>query len=340
MDNNNQTLSNDHKLILKYTIEVYIEEGEPISSQYLVDCFNLGFSSAKVRYLMSDLETFGYLEKTHSSSGRIPSLKGYEYYARFLTTKDVHKLKEKMKDIFARRRVSIDDTIKEVAELIANTVGATLITTESNEDATLKLLQLVPISRTEGTIIIVNSYGEAASNTILIDPDKFSINDLRIAVRIFNERLIDTPLINLSSAAKALSPILAEHIKNYETVIEEFTNQIFEFDFKSKNMVYGKDNIILASDISRPDLLKILHIIENNSIWETIEQEIDEDENIKIAICSDHSSFITKKIDNSKIKEVSLVGSNRMDYAKGITALELFEELFTPNGDENNENEE
>lgn len=321
-------VTEDQKLILKYTIELYIETGLPISSQSIIDRYDVGFSSAKVRYLMNDLEEKGFLEKTHISSGRVPSIKGYDFYARYLTKDDIEQLKSKMKDIFAKRRVSIDKTITEVADLLADAVGVTLITTETNENATLKHLQLVPISENEGTIILVNSYGETTSKIIKIDLEKVSMNDLRIAIRIFKERLIDTPLIKLVESANALKPILASSIKNYEALLEEFATQIFEFQFVNKNTIYGKDNIILANEISRPDLLKILDTIENRSIWETIESDMDDNENLKIAICDDHSTFITKKIENAKFKEISLVGSNRMNYAKGITALELFDELI------------
>nr|WP_307934947.1 hypothetical protein [Mycoplasmopsis bovis] len=60
-------LTNDLKTILKYTVEMFIEDGTPVSSQALIENFKLNFSSAKVRYLMNDLEKFGFLEKTHTS---------------------------------------------------------------------------------------------------------------------------------------------------------------------------------------------------------------------------------------------------------------------------------
>lgn len=336
----NEIKKEDEKIVLKLTIDLYIQLGQPVSSQALIENFHLKFSSAKIRSLMNKLENKGFLEKTHLSSGRIPSAKGYNYYARFLTKNDVTRLKEKMKDVFAKRRVSIDQTIKEVANIIADTIGVTLVATESNSDAALILLQLVPINDYQGTIVLVDSYGGTTSKIITIDPEKVTMNDMRIAMRIFKERLTNVPLCKLVEAANALKPILAESIKNYEALLESFTNQVFEFHFNNKNIIYGKDNIILADDISRADLLKILDRIENKSIWETIESDLNEEENVKIAICDDHSSFIAKKIENAKIKEISLVGANRMDYAKGITALELLEELLTNNPENGNEKED
>ena len=42
--------------------------------------YNLSYSSATIRNDMMELENMGMLEKTHTSSGRVPSAKGYRYY--------------------------------------------------------------------------------------------------------------------------------------------------------------------------------------------------------------------------------------------------------------------
>ena len=42
---------------------------------------------------MAQLEDLGYLEKTHTSSGRVPSEKGYKYYVEHLVTRDQDVLK-------------------------------------------------------------------------------------------------------------------------------------------------------------------------------------------------------------------------------------------------------
>ncbi|ADN68926.1 heat-inducible transcriptional repressor HrcA [Mycoplasmopsis fermentans] len=325
----NINLNDEKKKILKYVIESYIEEGIPIGSQLLVDKYKLNISSSKVRYILNEFEEAGLLEKTHTSSGRIPSNLGYNYYVKNLVNKDSNILYEKLKDIFARRRVSIDQTVKEAAKTICETVGITLVTSESNEDATLKSIQLVPLNTAEATVILVTSYGEVTSKTITIDLNLVTMSDLKIAIRIFKERLIDVPILKLKSTAEALTPILADTIKNYESILQSFVTNVFDFQIKNENVIYGKDNIILADDISRQDLSKILHLIETKSIWQTIESEIDEDENIKIAICDDHSTFISKKLETqSKIKEIALVGTSRMDYEKGFSALKALEEFI------------
>jgi len=82
--------------LLKEIVETYIQTFRPVGSSSLVDKFKV--SSATIRNDMAYLESLGYLEKTHTSSGRIPSEAGYKYYVdnlmkpKELTGEEVLKL--------------------------------------------------------------------------------------------------------------------------------------------------------------------------------------------------------------------------------------------------------
>ena len=73
-------LSEREKLVLNAIIDFYLTYGETIGSRTLVKKYNIELSSATIRNVMSDLEDAGFIEKTHSSSGRIPTDLGYKYY--------------------------------------------------------------------------------------------------------------------------------------------------------------------------------------------------------------------------------------------------------------------
>ena len=65
--------------ILKLIVEDFIQTATPVGSKYLIEKYDLPYSSATVRNEMFYLEKEGYIEKTHTSSGRVPSAKGYKY---------------------------------------------------------------------------------------------------------------------------------------------------------------------------------------------------------------------------------------------------------------------
>ena len=88
-------IGNRQSEILKIIVEEYIKTAKPVGSKAI--CDSLDCSSATIRNEMSLLEDIGYLEKTHTSSGRIPSEKGYRYYVdNLMKPKEVRALKRNM----------------------------------------------------------------------------------------------------------------------------------------------------------------------------------------------------------------------------------------------------
>ena len=67
-------LNDRKKRVLQAIVEEYVNTAEPVSSKSLIEKENLQYSSATIRNEMAELEKIGYLEKTHTSSGRIPSI--------------------------------------------------------------------------------------------------------------------------------------------------------------------------------------------------------------------------------------------------------------------------
>ena len=81
-------LNDRKKEILQAIIEEYIQTAEPVSSNAIVQKYNLDYSSATVRNEMADLEKLGFLDKPHTSAGRVPSAKGYRFYVDELLKED------------------------------------------------------------------------------------------------------------------------------------------------------------------------------------------------------------------------------------------------------------
>ena len=100
------------KMILQAIVNSYVEICEPIGSKYLVDKYNLNLSSATVRNVMSWLEEEGYLEKPHTSAGRVPSDRGYRAYVNNLSF--LPQVPQKKQEEF---RDYLDQRIDEASEL-------------------------------------------------------------------------------------------------------------------------------------------------------------------------------------------------------------------------------
>ena len=123
-------LEQRQRQVLQAIIEEYINTAEPVSSGTIVESYNLGCSSATIRNDMAELERLGYIEKTHTSSGRVPSAKGYRFYVDELLNDEKisldeiqfikSKLETKVNEIEDLTKIATD-TISEITILLAQT---------------------------------------------------------------------------------------------------------------------------------------------------------------------------------------------------------------------------
>lgn len=77
--------------ILNLVVETYIKETKPISSTHLCEKYNLHYSSATIRNVMESLEKKGFLSHIHTSSGRVPTTKGFKQYVECLKKEEMVK---------------------------------------------------------------------------------------------------------------------------------------------------------------------------------------------------------------------------------------------------------
>src|SRR3990172_7404815 len=77
-------LSERERLILHAVVHTYITSAEPVGSRAIVRRLGLDLSPATVRNVMGDLEESGVLQQLHTSSGRVPTDRGYRYYVDYL----------------------------------------------------------------------------------------------------------------------------------------------------------------------------------------------------------------------------------------------------------------
>lgn len=88
--------------------------------------------------------------------------------------------------------------------------------------------------------------------------------------------------------------------------------------------------MILSKNISREELVDLLDLIEKHSVWSTIENNLDEDNKIKLDFSRENLNIISKKIDfenDKNIKEISIMGPKNIDIDETLEALEMLEKI-------------
>lgn len=111
--------------ILRAIIQEYTETGEPVGSEILEKKFKLGVSPATVRNEMVILAKKGYLKKTHFSSGRVPSAKGFRFYiSHLMKPKDLSTTDEvSYKNSIWDERSKIHRLLQQATKVLAQKTG-------------------------------------------------------------------------------------------------------------------------------------------------------------------------------------------------------------------------
>ncbi|MFO7264957.1 MAG: heat-inducible transcriptional repressor HrcA [Limnochordales bacterium] len=148
--------------VLRALTDDYIETAEPVGSRHLVRKFQLGVSPATVRNEMADLEEAGYLHQPHTSSGRIPSDKGYRYYVDELMDRwepGESERAEVMRRVRAARR-AVEEVIHEAARLLAETTNyASLVAAPRMAASLFRHIELVPLDPNHVLAVVVSDPG-------------------------------------------------------------------------------------------------------------------------------------------------------------------------------------
>src|ERR1700751_3341248 len=74
-------LSERQKAVLRRVVEEFVGTGEPVGSKTLVERSDLRVSPSTVRAELAELENLGLLTHPHTSAGRVPTERGYRYFA-------------------------------------------------------------------------------------------------------------------------------------------------------------------------------------------------------------------------------------------------------------------
>ena len=323
-------LSNRQTELLKIIVETYIKDVKPIGSKSI--CQKLRCSSATVRNDMGILEENGLIEKTHISSGRIPSEKGYRYYVdhimkpKELNGEDMLKLQT----IFKNNSLVLDDYITKSMEIISEMTNyTTIVLGKSSKDNHITKVEVIPISDQALVAVVITDKGHVEHKNIYIE-ERVSVEDVRQTVDIINKLIVGTPIDEVSSKLEfEVKPVIERYVKQHEVLYNAFYNAFNEFT-ESNVTVKGARNILMQPEFD--DTSKMREILSKFEDKEMIQNIKEEDNGIKIYIGSENefsddvTVIKTKYSYNGEEGTIALIGPKRMEYDRVMTLLNYIKE--------------
>lgn len=323
-------VSERQKELLKLIVEEYIKTAKPIGSKSLCDM--LKCSSATIRNEMSILEELELLEKTHISSGRIPSEKGYRYYVdnimkpKELTGEDMLKLQT----IFHNKSLMLTDAIVKSMEIISDLTNYTsIVLGNSSKDNMISKVEVIPISENDLVAIVVTDKGHVENRNITIE-EKVSVTEIKQTVDLINKFIIGTPIDEVSMKLEIeVKPQIANSVKQQKAIFDALYNVFNEFRDDSVR-VNRASNILNQPEFENLDKVKsILNKFEDKTLIKKIKEE---DNGINVYIGSesefddDVAIIKTKYSVNGEEGTIALIGPKRMEYDRVTTLLNYIKE--------------
>jgi len=187
----NETLNEREQTILQAVVQCYITTAEPVGSRTIVKRYSLELSPATVRNVMSDLEELGYLQQLHTSSGRVPTDKGYRYFVNYLMRVQELSLSERNRidhELSARLR-DADEVLRQTSQLLALITHQTGIVKAPDERSVeVRHIEVVEVASNRGAVLVADNYGRV--HTVMMPLDApVQTEDLVKLNRFLNDHL-------------------------------------------------------------------------------------------------------------------------------------------------------
>ena len=210
-------ISEREKLVLNAIVDYYLTVGDTIGSRTLVKKYGIELSSATIRNVMADLEDMGFIEKTHTSSGRIPTDMGYKYYLTELlkVEKITQEEIENINNVYNRRVDELENILKQTSTLLSKLTNYAGIAVEPKPDNT-------KVDRVE--LVYIDEYLIMA--VIVMEDRRVKTKNIHLPYPITKDE-VDKKVVELN-----------DKIKNNEIAI----NDIEKFFAESSDIIYEHDD--------------------------------------------------------------------------------------------------
>ena len=162
------------RLILKEIVDRYIRFHEPVSSRMILEDYGLEVSSATVRNDMNDLEEASFIAKPYSSSGRIPTVRGYQFFVEWLLDLSELSREERVEivEAYEMQQLDVEQTMRQTAFLLGNMTGCTgFVIPPRPAETKLERVVMFKVAHRLAFLLIVSDIGIVEHGYVTLEED-------------------------------------------------------------------------------------------------------------------------------------------------------------------------
>ncbi len=332
--------------IFKAIVDEYIKTAEPVGSKSIQQKYKLPYSSATIRNDMQVLEEMGYLEKTHTSSGRVPSTLGYKFYCEHLLDEAMidKRMEVAIRNAFDVSNMNIDEAVHQSCQILSEMTNMTTgaIGPDSSTQR-MEHIKLFPIDERNAVCVFITNTGHTETKNFHFDDD-VPFTDIESCTDILNSRLKGTPLTELADRMEELRPELSSVVQKHDLLFTAFVKAFVKF--ASENIYFsGKDRMLYQPEFEDITKLKeLMTMLDDTSVW----KQIGTKENA-VAVTTPKGAQLTWfndvavvrstfRVSDSESGQLMVVGPSRMNYDKVVAMIQYaartIERMYNEAGDD------
>ncbi|MGE5315546.1 MAG: heat-inducible transcriptional repressor HrcA [Acidobacteriota bacterium] len=329
-----EQLNDRERTILRSIIYSFIQTATPVGSRYIAKQHGIGLSPATVRNVMSDLEDLGYIGHPHTSSGRVPTDKGYRFYVDSLM--EIEKLSDEDRSIIQSQLQSGIDQ-ENLFRLTSKLIGAIshqlgVVSAPRLNTGILDKLELVPLSGTR--ILVVISIRSGLLKTITMEVStEIPRTKLEDVSRMLNERLSGLLLAEIRSTLHDRMQDMRDEETGLIRLFIDSVDKLFDEQRTIEKVhIGGTSGILSQPEFEHADQYRsVIELLENEDMIVHVLEKTETKDGV-IAVSIGHENAITQLKEYSIVTStysvgsstgsVGIIGTKRMNYSKMIPLVD------------------
>jgi len=327
--------------ILDAIVTDYINSAEPVGSRAISRKHNFNLSPASVRNVMADLEEMGLLCSPHTSSGRIPTRKGFKYYIdTLLEVRDLEEEeKEKLQNCYRFQNMKMEDIMQEVGRVLSGLSQYTgLVMAPKFITTVFRQIEFIRLSHGRVLMIYVSETGLVQNKVIDADPT-LTARDLE---QIGNYLSAELNGLSIQEIRVKLKRELQENRDQYDLLKKKALSlscAALQEEVEDQLYVAGASLMLGQPEFSTPEQMqRLIETFESKKQLLELLDRSQSAQGVQIFIGSDSDdvnlegcSVITSTFSNQKgaIGTLGVIGPVRMKYSQVVPIVDFTAQLVS-----------
>ncbi|MEV8358697.1 heat-inducible transcriptional repressor HrcA [Microbacterium sp. NPDC076895] len=326
--------------VLRAIVQDYVDTREPVGSKAIVERHAFGVSAATIRNDMALLEDEELIAAPHTSSGRVPTDKGYRVFVDHLA--EIRPLSPAQRAAiasFLQGPGDLDDALARTVRALTQLTGqVAIVQYPSFAKATITHVELVALEPTRVLVIVVTDTGRVSQRLALLT---VALDESDLA-RVRAE--VSTLLVGRSvrQGAKRVeeqadSDVRTAHQSAVTEILRVVQEELDEFR-QDRLVMAGAANLARRESDFRGSIYPLLEAIEEQvTILRLMGEMVADDNGLAASIGRENEAFglseasvIASDYDATGARaRVGLMGPTRMDYPSNLAAVRAVARYLT-----------